>query len=129
VLYDGHCKFCKTQSRNLIALARHGAIESIDFQQPGILDRFPGVSYETCMEAMQLVTPDGLVYQGFEAVVRALATRPVFRRLPFVYYLPGIKHLCDWLYRFVAAHRYRLLGKAVAEGKCIGGTCSLHQTH
>jgi predicted DCC family thiol-disulfide oxidoreductase YuxK len=126
VLYDGHCQFCTAQVKNLIALARWGAVEAVDFQEPGVLERFPGLTHEACMQAMHLVTPDGRVYRGFEAAVRAVATRPLIGRLALIYYLPGIRQLCDWLYARIAASRYRLMGKAVAEGECEGGTCRLH---
>jgi predicted DCC family thiol-disulfide oxidoreductase YuxK len=126
VLYDGHCKFCTAQSRNLLKLARPGAVELLDFQAPGVLDRFPGITHEACMRAMQLVTPGGRVYSGFEAAVRAVATRPVLGRLAYLYYLPGLRQACDLLYRVVARYRYRLLGRAVAEGACEGGSCALH---
>ena len=126
VLYDGHCLFCTAQSRRLAALARPGAVELVDFQEPGALERFPGVTYEACMEAMHLVTPDGRVYRGFGAIVRALSTRPILRWPVLLYYLPGPKQLCDWLYRLVARNRYRLIRQAVRRGECPGGTCSLH---
>jgi predicted DCC family thiol-disulfide oxidoreductase YuxK len=126
VLYDGHCHFCTAGSRRLVSLARPGAVEALDFQQPGVLTRFPGITHEVCMKEMQLITPDGRVYRGFEAAVRALATRRLLGVLAFAYYLPGVRQLCDGLYRFVAARRYRLLGKAVAADECASGTCALH---
>jgi len=126
VLYDGHCKLCTAGSRRLIALARPGGVEAADFQQPGVLDRFPGLSHEMCMQAMQLVTPDGRVYSGFEAAVRALTTRPFLGLLAYLYYVPGIRQVCDLLYKFIAANRYRILGKTVAADECADGTCALH---
>ena len=126
VLYDGQCKFCIAQSGKLLRWARAGSLELADFQDPRVLARFPGISHEACMGAMHLVTPEGRVYRGFEAAVRALATRPVLGRLVYLYYLPGIRQLCDMLYAQVAKNRYRLLGKALAAGECEGGTCALH---
>jgi predicted DCC family thiol-disulfide oxidoreductase YuxK len=124
VLYDGLCRFCTLGMRRLQALARPGAIEAVDFQQPGALDRFPGISHDACMRQMHLVLPDGRVIGGFEAAVQALATRPILGRFAYLYYLPGLRQLCDWLYCVVAANRYRLLGKTA--GACAGGTCALH---
>jgi predicted DCC family thiol-disulfide oxidoreductase YuxK len=123
VLYDGHCRFCTEQSRNLVALARPGAVEAVSFQEPEQLARFPGLTHAACMQAMHLVTPDGRVFRGFEAAVQAVATRAIVGRLAYVYYLPGIRQLCDWLYRAIAARRYRILGKT---GACEDGTCALH---
>jgi predicted DCC family thiol-disulfide oxidoreductase YuxK len=74
---------------------------------------------------MQLVTPEGRVYQGAEAAVRAFATRRIVGLAAYLYYVPGLRHLLDWLYGRVAANRYRIMGKAVA-GECAGGTCALH---
>ncbi len=126
VLYDGLCKFCIAGSAKLLALARPGRVERVDFQQPGALDRFPGISHADCMAAMQLITPAGRVYTGFEAAVQAVATRPLLGWLAYVYYLPVLRQLLDGLYALVAANRYRIMGKAVAAGECEGGTCSLH---
>lgn len=126
VLYDGQCKFCIAQTRNLVALARRDALELVDFQQPGVLDRYPSITYDACMQAMHLITPEGQIYKGFEAAVHAVATRPLLGKLAYVYYLPGLRQLCDLAYRLIANYRYRLLGKKVAEEGCDGGTCSLH---
>jgi len=85
VLYDGHCKLCTRGARKLVALARPGAVEAVSFQEPGVLDRFPGLTHEACMEAMVFVAPDGRRFRGFEAAVRAVATRPMLRILAFAY--------------------------------------------
>jgi len=126
VLYDGHCRFCQHQVRTLSRLAAPGAIDLVSFHDPGVLDRFPGMPYDACMRAMHLVTPDGRVCSGFEAAARAVATRPVLGLIAYVYYLPGIRLLCDLAYAAVAAHRYRVMGQTVEAGGCEGGTCHLH---
>ncbi|HLJ93147.1 MAG TPA: DUF393 domain-containing protein [Gemmataceae bacterium] len=125
VLYDGHCTLCTRGARKLLALARPGAVEAVNFQEPGALVPFPGLTHEACMQAMILVAPDGRRFRGFEAAVRAVATRPVLGWIAYTYYLPGIRQLCDRLYAWVAANRYRLLGKTVTDA-CTDGTCSLH---
>lgn len=123
VLFDGQCRFCRAQSQNLLRLARPGAVEVRDFQQPGVLDAFPGITHAACMAAMHLVAPDGRVYRGFEAAVRAVATRPLVGRAAYLYYLPGLRWLCDRLYAVIAANRYRLWGRVE---ECTEGTCALH---
>ena len=126
VLYDGHCKLCTRGARQLVALARPGAVEAVNFQEPGALDRFPGLSHEACMQAMYLVAPHGQLFRGFEAAVRAVATRPFLGLLAYAYYVPGIRQLCDRVYAYIAANRYRLFGKLAAAHECAEGTCSLH---
>src|SRR5260370_12669711 len=62
ILYDGRCPFCTRQSRRLARLARPELVETASFQEPGVLDRFPGLTHQACMKAMHLVTPDGRIF-------------------------------------------------------------------
>lgn len=126
VLYDGHCRFCQRQMRKLLRLARPGALAPVDFQAPGALDAFEGVTWEECMQAMIVVAPDGRRWQGAEAAARALVTRRVLGAWAWLYYLPGLRQLLNAAYRAVARRRYRLAGRAVAEGECEEGSCALH---
>jgi predicted DCC family thiol-disulfide oxidoreductase YuxK len=126
LIYDGLCKFCTAAARRLVSWMGRVEVELLDFQRPGALDRFPGLTHDDCMKAMRLVTPAGRVYSGFEAAVRAFATRRVVGAVAYLYYVPGPRQLLDWLYAKVAANRYRIMGKAVAAGECEGGTCALH---
>jgi predicted DCC family thiol-disulfide oxidoreductase YuxK len=123
VLYDGHCRFCKAQMRNLLALTKAGSIEPVDFQEPGVLDRFRGLDHAACMQAMHVVMPDGRAFRGMEAAVRALATRPYLWIFLWWYYVPGIRQILDALYRWIANRRYRIAGKTT---ECDGGTCAVH---
>jgi predicted DCC family thiol-disulfide oxidoreductase YuxK len=126
VLYDGHCKICDAGSRRLVRVARPGAVERVDFHQVGALDPFPGLTHDACMRQMYLVAPNGRLYAGFEAAVRAVATRRVIGWIAYLYYIPGIRQSCDLLYRFLATHRYRLFGKKIMAGECDSGTCAVH---
>lgn len=126
ILYDGLCRFCTRQSGRLLSLARPGLLEAVNFQEAGALDRLPGITHDACMKAMHLVEPDGRICKGPEAIVRAIATRPIFRWIRVIYYLPGLPQLLNGLYAFVAAHRYRFWGKASSFVECDRGTCSLH---
>jgi predicted DCC family thiol-disulfide oxidoreductase YuxK len=77
---------------------------------------------------MHLVTPDGQVFRGPEAIVRALATRPIFSWVKPVYYLPGLRQIVNWIYAFFAANRYRFWGKTPLPRECDSGTCQIHGT-
>jgi predicted DCC family thiol-disulfide oxidoreductase YuxK len=126
LIYDGLCKFCTVGAHHFVRGMGRVEVALLDFQRPGALDPFPGLTHDACMQAMQLVTPDGRVYYGAEAVARALTTRRVLGWLAYLYYLPGLRQLLDGLYARIAANRYRIMGKAVAAGECEGGTCALH---
>ena len=126
VLYDGQCPICNAGSRRLVKMARPGAVERVDFQQPGALDQYPGLTHDDCMKQMFLVAPDGQHYAGFEAAVQAVATRRVIGWTAYLYYIPGLRQFCDLTYRFIAARRYRLFGRRTAASECESDTCRLH---
>jgi predicted DCC family thiol-disulfide oxidoreductase YuxK len=124
VLFDGRCTVCTAGAAQMRRLARQGAVEVVSFHDPGVLERFPGLTHEACMRQMHLVAPDGQVFGGFEAAVRVVATRRVLGRLALAYYLPGLRRILDGLYAWIAANRYRIVRRQAA--RCEGGTCALH---
>jgi len=126
LLYDGHCRLCVGGARRLQALARRGAIELRDFQQPGVVDAFSGLTRDDCMRAMVIVTPDGRRIRGAQAVVEALATRRLIGQLARLYYLPGLRSQADAAYAWIARNRYRIFGRTPA---CDDDACTLHFGH
>src|SRR5207253_1824328 len=91
LIYDGLCRFCTAGAHRFVRWMGRVEVELLDFQKPGALDRFPGLSHDVCMTAMQLVTPEGRVYGGFEAAARAFATRRVVGWVAYLYYVPGLR--------------------------------------
>jgi predicted DCC family thiol-disulfide oxidoreductase YuxK len=126
VLYDGQCLFCRTQLARLLRLAGPDRIRPVDFQLPGALDAFPQLTWAQCMQQMWVVEPGGRTWGGMEAACRAFMTRPGFGLIAWGYYLPGIRQVLDAIYRKIAANRYAIAGKAVADGECESGSCQLH---
>src|SRR5262249_10827391 len=120
ILYDGHCRFCIEQMERLARWLPPGKYQALNFQEPGVLEQFPGVTHAQAMRALQFVDAPGRVYSGAEAAVRALGLRPLFK-VAYVYYLPGLRQILDAVYRAVARNRYRIAGKT-----CEEGTCALH---
>lgn len=120
VLYDGACVFCTRAARRLGRWMGEGRAELLSFRDPGVLDRFPGVSAEQCEAALQFVSGEGRVSSGAEGFVRALQARWWGRPL-LAYYLPGVRAVADALYRRVARNRFRFLGR----DECAGGACAL----
>ena len=123
LIYDGTCRFCQVGSARLLRLARPGFVERVDFNAPGVLDRFPQLTRADCQGAMQFITPAGDIHSGPAAIVQALATQPVFRWLPPLYRLPPVRWVLGHLYRFVARHRHRLMGRA-RPASCDTGSCN-----
>jgi predicted DCC family thiol-disulfide oxidoreductase YuxK len=118
VLYDGLCRFCTGSAKKLARLAGKRRIETVSFQDEGVLERFPDIGYDALMKRMHVVMPDGRVFAGAEAVTRVIAALPIVGALAFGYYVPGIRQLANVAYDAVARNRYRIAGKS--------GACHLH---
>jgi predicted DCC family thiol-disulfide oxidoreductase YuxK len=125
IIYDGHCRFCTAQANRLAG--NGGRIVLRSFHDAGVLDNYPSLTHEACMEELKLVGPDGRIYGGAEAVFRAFAFRHRFLgKILRLYYIPGIRSMADWGYRLVARNRYRIAGKSSEE--CDTGACKRHST-
>jgi len=119
ILYDGHCRFCVRSSALLVRLSG-GQLDPLSFREEGVLARFAPLGFAQCERAMQLIRPDGRIFEGLSAAVEALSGR-WFGPLARAYYLPGIRQASDRLYALVAKYRFRLAGT-----ECDSGTCRLH---
>jgi len=103
LLFDGDCGFCRYWVARWRILTR-GALDFAPAQAEA--SRFPKISKEAWSRSVQLVTPEGEIYSGAEAVFRSLAYAPEHAWKLGVYrHLPGAKPVCEWAYRTVAAHR------------------------
>lgn len=122
LLYDGTCRFCTAGQARLTRLAKPGAIQPVNGKDPAELARYPQVTAAAADRALQLVSPDGDVAQGAEAVARALNTRPIWKLVTWIYWVPFIHQIIDALYVVVAKNRYRIAGKM---SPCESGTCAL----
>ena len=103
VLFDGDCGFCRFWVARWRMMTR-GAVDFAPAQQAA--GRFPQITPEAAARAVQLVTPEGEVYAGAEAVFRTLAYAPEERwKLSLYRHVPGVRPLSEWAYTLVAGHR------------------------
>lgn len=116
VIFDGDCAFCIAQATRLQRWLG-GRVRLESFRDPGVIERYPGLTAAACEQALQLVETDGRISSGAEAVARSLRLRPGLAPLARLYYLPGIRQLANWGYAVVARNRFRLRGNA-CEGAC-----------
>jgi len=105
LIYDGDCGLCQ----RAVALVRRrmvpGALETLPCQAPERAARFPHVSEEACLSAMQLAFPDGHVYAGAEALPPLLRRLRGYRWLARVLELPDIRAVSPPVYAWIARHR------------------------
>ncbi len=124
IVYDGRCVFCDAASIRLLGMMRRAPAVRVDFWQEGALAQLPGVSSDACKARLHLITPDGRVYGGFEAAIRAfMAARPTLGLLGYAYYLPCVRLACDVFYDIVGRNRYRLMGIKDPTVVCDDNSC------
>ncbi|MFM7136157.1 MAG: thiol-disulfide oxidoreductase DCC family protein [Planctomycetota bacterium] len=117
VLYDGQCRFCRSQIAILRRLDPTGRLRFVSLHDPAAVEQFPELAPDDLSREMHVVDTRGRSRAGAEAV------RYLSRRLPLLWplavplHLPGSLPVWRWLYGVVARSRYRIAGR------CDEGTC------
>jgi predicted DCC family thiol-disulfide oxidoreductase YuxK len=105
LLYDGDCNFCARWIRRWRSVTGE-AVDYLAFQDASVGTRFPELSREQLETAVHLLEPDGSVFTGAEAALRALAHNPKEQWLLDWYsHSQLFARVSERLYRFVAEHR------------------------
>jgi predicted DCC family thiol-disulfide oxidoreductase YuxK len=105
LVFDGDCNFCTLWIRRWQQMTGE-AVDYLPSQDASIAAQFPDIPREQFQSSVQLIETDGTVYSGAEAVFRTLATNPKWESLLHTYEkIPGIAHITESTYRFVAGHR------------------------
>ena len=108
LIYDGACPVCQAGMRWVERRALPGEFEFLACQSRERRARFPRVSEEACLAALQLVLPDGRVLAGDAAIPEILRRLRRWRWLARLFRLPGVVLLAPRLYAWVARNRYAI---------------------
>lgn len=108
LIYDETCPLCRRSVKWVEDRTEPGAIEVLPCQDSARAERFPQVSERQCMEAVQLVLPDGTVLSGEKALPHLLRMTRGWKWFAFVFSLPLVKHAAPYAYAWVARHRHVL---------------------
>lgn len=106
LIYDGDCPLCLKAVAWIHANAQPNTVDSITCQSEERAERFPQMVEAHCMEAMQLVMPDGTVYAGDEALPVLLSMLRRWRWLARLFRVPGVTLLAPHAYGFIARNRH-----------------------
>jgi len=108
LIYDGDCNFCR---RWIIRWQRitGGLVDYVPLQDDFLARRYPELARADLEAAVHLIEPDGTVYRGAAAALRARAKNS---RCRFTYWcyerLPGFAWVAEFAYAWVARNRRRL---------------------
>lgn len=103
LVFDGHCGFCTRAVGWVKRLDRHGRIECLPSQAPGVLERF-GLSRQQADETVWAFHGARRLSgaAAVNATLDAALGGSLFERL---YRMPGSKAAQDRGYRWIAEHR------------------------
>ncbi|MBI4588223.1 MAG: DUF393 domain-containing protein [Candidatus Rokubacteria bacterium] len=108
VIYDGECPICLGGIRWVQRRARPAEFEYLPCRSPERRARFPWMAEQTCLEALQLVLPDGGVLAGDAAIREILRRLRGWGWLARLFGLPGARLFAPRLYAWVARHRHAI---------------------
>lgn len=109
LIYDAECPMCRASALWVMRLAlSRGALEILPCRSPVRAARFPTISEDACLTAMQLVLPDGRVLAGADAVPELLRRIRGLGWLAGVFGLPGMRPIARRVYGWVARNRIRI---------------------
>ena len=116
LIYDAECAMCRASALWLMRRAlAGGALEILPCRSAPRRERFPQITDDACMQAMQLALPDGRVLAGADAVPELLRRIPRWGWVAGLFDAPGARPLARRVYAWIAANRMRISCAAVRE--------------
>jgi predicted DCC family thiol-disulfide oxidoreductase YuxK len=107
VLYDGACPRCRASMALVLAADPDHVVHGIDLTAVDVRTVHPSLTPEACVRSMHVVSRQGNVTTGFDAV-RSLALRlPLFWVAGWIASIPGVASAGRLLYNRLAATRPR----------------------
>ena len=110
VLYDGRCRFCRSQIAVLRRLDLRGRLAFTSLHDPSVAASFPELDHDELLAQMYVVSRTGQARGGAEAVRYLSRTLPLLWPAAVLLHVPGSLPLWKALYAFVARHRLKIAG-------------------
>jgi predicted DCC family thiol-disulfide oxidoreductase YuxK len=109
LIYDGECSLCRASALWIMRRAlSSGTLEILPCASGVRRTRFPHITEEACLTAMQLVLPDGRMLAGADAVPELLRRIRGWGWVAAVFALPGVRPVARRVYAWVARNRMRI---------------------
>ncbi len=117
LVYDVHCSFCRRWVARIARRDQSGTFEFVARQTEGLTKRFPKLDEGDFNTSIRLITPDDAIHVGTDAAYQIARRLRYWRRIAWLYHVPGIHWLTRTVYAWIAANRQSL------GGKCDDETC------
>jgi predicted DCC family thiol-disulfide oxidoreductase YuxK len=119
VLYDGGCPRCRASVALILSADPDHVIHPIDLTTVDVRTIHPSLTREDCMRSMHIVTRQGVVKSGFDAVRGIGARLPLFWLPAVIGTIPGVALAGRVVYNRLAATRPR-------DVPCTDEVCGIH---
>ena len=123
LIYDDVCGFCQRSVRLLRRVDWFRTIDPVPMSAAADLMARHSISPDAMMSAMHLVTRQGRVYAGAEAVREFGLRMPLLFPLALAMRLGFVLRLAKWAYQKISANRYRISRRQKGEGE----GCLIHR--
>ena len=117
-LYDAQCEVCQAGVSWIRALDRAGTVDCVTLDVDRLHEHHAELDVDECLRVLHVVTDDGEVRAGWDAVVAIAEVIPAVRPLVWIDRNRFMRRLACRVYDFVATNRYQL-------SKCRGGVCGV----
>jgi predicted DCC family thiol-disulfide oxidoreductase YuxK len=107
VVYDGACPRCRASMALVLSADPDHVIDPVDLTAVDVRTIHPSLTGEACMQTMHVVTTQGIVAVGFDAVRAIAAKLPAFWMVALVGSIPGVAWAGRSLYNRIAVTRPR----------------------
>jgi predicted DCC family thiol-disulfide oxidoreductase YuxK len=108
LIYDGQCPICSGTVAWIKDHEKEDSIEMLTCQSDDVKKRYPLIEEDVCMQAMQLVLPDGGVLAGEKALPEIFKRLKRFHSAAALFKLPGSGIIARNFYRWFAGRRYHI---------------------
>ncbi len=108
LIYDGNCPICSNTVAWIKEHERKDAFEMLPCRSEDRKKRYPFMEEATCMQAMQLVLPEGTVLAGEKALPEIIKRLKRYRAAAGLFKLPGSNIIARVFYRWFAKRRYHI---------------------
>ncbi|WP_173918396.1 thiol-disulfide oxidoreductase DCC family protein [Halobacillus sp. Marseille-Q1614] len=111
VFYDARCPFCYYLKKTLRRLDWRKKIKWVSIQEVEKSEGYPYLKGRNISEEIHLLTNQGQVAAGFDAVRLLLLQLPPVSIFGLLSYLPPVNLIGPPFYRWFSSHRYEWFGQ------------------
>ncbi len=108
LIYDDNCNICNLGVKKVKELDKTKLIKLAPLSDPQVPAKIKLPTKEEMQKQMYLISPDGEIFKGADAVARLLTIFPESKILGLIISFPMFRPLARLIYAFVAKNRMKL---------------------